>query len=273
MLSLPQLISAPLIAPELLGPISIRPLPSSKNAILISGSSSRGRRLVVRMRVSDLENVVEMAGVDRFGTGDVVEDIGGGEADTILTREWASAGFEATLNRTSKWLVAALFGLVIIWKHDAEALWAAMGSVMNAWLSTILKRLLNQDRPSSLRSDPGMPSSHAQSIFYAAVFSVASITRFMGINVFTVGVGALTLLCGAYLSWMRVSQRFHTMNQVLVGAAVGSACSLAWFWMWHSFVLQAFISSIWVRIFVIIGSVSFCLAFLFYVIQNWLQDE
>lgn len=70
--------------------------------------------------------------------------------------------------------MAALFGLVILWKHDAEALWAAMGSVVNAWLSTVLKRLLNQDRPSALRSDPGMPSSHAQSIFYAAVFSVAS---------------------------------------------------------------------------------------------------
>ncbi|KAH0454919.1 hypothetical protein IEQ34_016843 [Dendrobium chrysotoxum] len=272
MLLRPQLISATLSTTELLRPISIRCLPGSKNANLISRSSSRGR-LVVRMGVSDRESVVELARVDRFAIGDVVEDTGGGEAVTILRRERASPDFEATLNRSSKWLVAALFGLVILWKHDAEALWAAMGSVMNAWLSTILKRLLNQDRPSALRSDPGMPSSHAQSIFYAAVFSVASFTRFMGINVFTIGADVITLLCGAYLSWMRVSQGFHTLSQVIVGAAVGSAFSLVWFWMWHSFVLQAFISSIWVRIFVILGSVSFCLGFLFYVIQNWLQDE
>ncbi|XP_028548569.1 uncharacterized protein LOC110113651 isoform X5 [Dendrobium catenatum] len=169
----PQLISATLSTAELLRPISIRCLPGSKNANLISGCSSRGR-LVVRMGVSDRESVVELARVDRFAIGDVVEDTGGGEAVTILRRERASPDFEATLNRLSKWLVAALFGLVILWKHDAEALWAAMGSVMNAWLSTILKRLLNQDRPSALRSDPGMPSSHAQSIFYAGVFSVAS---------------------------------------------------------------------------------------------------
>ncbi|XP_020585293.1 lipid phosphate phosphatase epsilon 1, chloroplastic-like isoform X1 [Phalaenopsis equestris] len=271
MLSLPRLISSPLLAPVLLRRPSTRHQASSKNAILMPGS--RARRLVVRMRVSDRENVVEMAGIDRFEIGGVVEDSDPGTAETILRREGVSANLEATLNRSSKWLVAALFGFVILWKHDAEALWAAMGSVLNAWLSTVLKRLLNQDRPSSLKSDPGMPSSHAQSIFYAAVFSVASVIRLMGINLCTVGVGVLTLLCGAYLSWMRVSQGFHTMNQVLVGAALGCACSLIWFWMWHSFVLRAFVVYIWVRVFVVLASLSFCLAFLFYVIQNWLSDE
>ncbi|XP_020585294.1 uncharacterized protein LOC110027967 isoform X2 [Phalaenopsis equestris] len=173
MLSLPRLISSPLLAPVLLRRPSTRHQASSKNAILMPGS--RARRLVVRMRVSDRENVVEMAGIDRFEIGGVVEDSDPGTAETILRREGVSANLEATLNRSSKWLVAALFGFVILWKHDAEALWAAMGSVLNAWLSTVLKRLLNQDRPSSLKSDPGMPSSHAQSIFYAAVFSVASV--------------------------------------------------------------------------------------------------
>lgn len=96
MLSLPRLISAP----ELLRPVSIGRLPVWKNAILIAGSSSRGRRLAVRMRVSGQTNVVEMAGVDRFGIGDVVEENGGGEAQTILRKEWSSADFEATLNRS-----------------------------------------------------------------------------------------------------------------------------------------------------------------------------
>lgn len=71
--------------------------------------------------------------------------------------------------------MAGLFGLIILWKHDAEAMWAAMGSVVNAWLSITLKQLLNHERPdSALRSDPGMPSSHAQSIFYAALFAILS---------------------------------------------------------------------------------------------------
>lgn len=79
----------------------------------------------------------------------------------------------------SKWFVTALFGIIILWRHDAQALWAALGSILNAGLSTILKQILNQERPvSTLRpisvSDPGMPSSHAQSIFYAIVFAILS---------------------------------------------------------------------------------------------------
>nr|GMC57509.1 lipid phosphate phosphatase epsilon 2, chloroplastic [Ipomoea batatas]GMC67793.1 lipid phosphate phosphatase epsilon 2, chloroplastic [Ipomoea batatas] len=82
---------------------------------------------------------------------------------------------EPTLNNMSKWVVVAVFGAILVWRHDAESLWAAMGSAINSTLSIILKRMLNQKRPSStLRSDPGMPSSHAQSIFFIATFSVVS---------------------------------------------------------------------------------------------------
>lgn len=75
----------------------------------------------------------------------------------------------------SKWLVAAVFGIIFLWRHDAEALWAVSGSILNAGLSTVLKRILNQERPvSTIRSDPGMPSSHAQSIFYVVMFCIVS---------------------------------------------------------------------------------------------------
>ena len=75
----------------------------------------------------------------------------------------------------SKWLVAVLFGTVILWRHDAEAMWAVMGSIVNSILSVILKRIFNQERPdSTLRSDPGMPSSHGQSIFFTVVLSILS---------------------------------------------------------------------------------------------------
>lgn len=64
---------------------------------------------------------------------------------------------------------------MILWRHDAEAMWVAMGSVINALLSNQLKQIFNHQRPNpSLRSDPGMPSSHAQSIFYAASYVVIS---------------------------------------------------------------------------------------------------
>jgi membrane-associated phospholipid phosphatase len=77
--------------------------------------------------------------------------------------------------RQSKWLVAGSFAFAALWKRDAEIMWAMMGAVVNTMLSSILKKLFSHERPApALRSDPGMPSSHAQSIFYAAVFLVLS---------------------------------------------------------------------------------------------------
>lgn len=75
----------------------------------------------------------------------------------------------------SKWLISAALSALILWRHDAEALWAAFGSALNAMLSITLKNILNQERPvSTLRSDPGMPSSHAQSIAYTTAFFIIS---------------------------------------------------------------------------------------------------
>ena len=74
-------------------------------------------------------------------------------------------------------------------------------------------------------------------------------------------------------SWLRVSQRLHTLNQILVGAAVGSAFSALWFALWHLLVREAFASSLWVQIPVVLGSVVFCVSFVVYIIQHWLKDE
>ncbi|MBA0862994.1 hypothetical protein Goshw_015287 [Gossypium schwendimanii] len=183
-------------------------------------------------------------------------------------------GFESTLNRLSKWLVSALFAGVILWRHDAEALWMAMGSIVNAVLSIGLKRLLNQERPvAGLKSDPGMPSSHAQSIFFTVVFAIASLLEWLGNNALSVGISVLALAFGSYLSWLRVSQKLHTMNQILVGAVVGSIFSVLWYLSWDAVVLEAFNSSLWVRIIVLLACAGFGLGFLTYVIQYWLKDE
>ncbi|KAF3332806.1 lipid phosphate phosphatase epsilon 1 [Carex littledalei] len=202
------------------------------------------------------------------------------EVDAVLRDESldSSSGtsfrsFESAINKSSKWMVAGLFGLMILWKHDAEVLWAATGSIFNSYISVTLKRILNHERPSGLRSDPGMPSSHAQSIFYVSVFALLSLMQWLGVNVLTGSLGAAILAFGSYFSWLRVSQQLHTTSQVLVGALLGTIVSIAWFWLWHAFVYDAFLSSIWVRIIVVIGSISLCTAFVIYVTQNWLNDE
>lgn len=221
-----------------------------------------------------------MAKTSAFKGGDGDEGVRVLEQETFVDgspkfgRKLMADGLEPTLNRMSKWLVAALFGGVILWRHDAEALWAAMGSVLNSILSIILKRILNQERPvSTLRSDPGMPSSHSQSIFFTVVFTIVSIMEWLGINELTVIISGLTLAFGSYLSWLRVSQQFHTVNQVVVGAILGSIFAILWSWSWDTVVLKAFISSSWVRTTVVLGAAGLCLGFLVYVVRNWFRDE
>lgn len=155
-----------------------------------------------------------------------------------------------------------------------EALWTTSGGVVNACLSTALKGILNHERPvSTLRSDPGMPSSHAQSIFYTVAFCIISMIKYFGINGITAATSALIFAMGSYFSWLRVSQRLHTLNQVAVGAVLGFCFSIFWFWLWDAIVMKAFIAHFWVRIVAFVGAAGLCVGFLLYVIRNWVIEE
>lgn len=252
-------------------PISFHRFPASKSDFF----SSKNKALS--------KNMTELVRMSAFGGGngsDSEESTGLFQQEAVIDglNEFQSGlladGLEATLNRLSKWLVAALFGAVILWRHDAEAMWAVLGSIVNSILSVILKRTFNQERPdSTLRSDPGMPSSHGQSIFFTVVFAILSVVEWLGVNGFSLILGALILAFGTYLTWLRVSQGLHTISQVAAGAAVGFIFSIFWFWSWDAFVLKAFISSLSVRIIVIMAAAASCLGFLVYVIRYWFRDE
>ncbi|XP_011016753.1 PREDICTED: lipid phosphate phosphatase epsilon 2, chloroplastic-like, partial [Populus euphratica] len=223
-------------------PISFHRFPASKSDFFSSENKALSKNMTELVRMSAF----------RGGNGtDSEESTGLFQQEAVIDwlNEFQSGlladGLEATLNRLSKWLVAALFGAVILWRHDAEAVWAVLGSIVNSILSVILKRIFNQERPdSTLRSDPGMPSSHGQSIFFTLVFAILSVVEWLGVNGFSLILGAIILAFGTYLTWLRVSQGLHTISQVAAGAAVGFIFSIFWFWSWDAFVHEAFISSL-----------------------------
>ncbi|CAN4083323.1 unnamed protein product [Withania somnifera] len=205
-------------------------------------------------------------------SGDDGVSLGSLEQEPLIdgSVNFSSVGLEATLNSLSKWLMAAVFGSIFLWRHDMETLWATSGGVLNACLSVALKSTLNHERPvSTLRSDPGMPSSHAQSIFYTVAFCIISMVKYFGFNGITAVTSVLIFAMGLYFSWLRVSQRLHTLNQVAVGAVLGFCFSIFWFWLWDAIVLEAFVAHFWVQIVAFVGAAGFCVGFLLYVIQNW----
>lgn len=186
---------------------------------------------------------------------------------------FAAAGLESTLNNLSKWLMVALFCMVTLLRHDAKALWIVLGANLNVGLSITLKRILNQERPSTSKSDPGMPSSHAQSIFFIVFIVNLSMMEWLGMNGFTITLAGILLALGSYFTWLRVSQQFHTISQVVVGAVVGSLFSNLWFWLWDAIVVEAFISYLWIRFIVVFGAVGISLVFFIYIIQHWVLGE
>ena len=98
---------------------------------------------------------------------------------------------------------------------------------MNAFISKVIKKIVREPRPaSSKKGGYGMPSSHAQALFYFFM-TVALTSQRDRAGAWT--WSALSLILGVYAviasSW-RVTSGLHSIKQTLVGAVIGVAFSL-----------------------------------------------
>lgn len=183
-------------------------------------------------------------------------------------------GIEAIVNSLSKWVVSILFASIILLRHDGAALWGIIGSVSNSALSLVLKRILNQARPATTsRTDPGMPSTHAQSISFISVFAVLSVLEWLGTSKVSMFLCCLILASCSYFIRLRVSQRLHTSSQVVVGAIVGSVFCILWYTTWNSLLLEAFESSLLLQTSVFLVAAALTLAFATHVVLNWFRND
>ncbi|CAN6874500.1 unnamed protein product [Brassica oleracea] len=248
--------------------------PSSAPAYLTSG---RRRRF---WSVSAPQTMADLVKTHAWRDGEE-ERFQALEQDAFInnpSNDLVSDGINAVANRLSKWVVAGLFGSVLLLRHDGAALWAIIGSVSNSALSAALKRILNQERPvATLRSDPGMPSIEAQTkaqfISFISVFTIFSVVEWLGTNELSLFLSGLILALASYFIWLRVSQKLHTTSQVVVGAIFGSVYSTLWYITWNSLVLEAYASSFSVQVAVFAVAAASALGFTVYVLLNWFKDD
>ncbi|KAL8266094.1 hypothetical protein R6Q59_003438 [Mikania micrantha] len=185
----------------------------------------------------------------------------------------SNGGLHTLFNRLSKWVVAVAFGGFIILRHDDLASWAATGCISNFILSIALKRILKQDRPvSEVSSGPGMPSSHAQTLFFTLVFVIMSVIKSMEMNGVMMIIGILLVALGSYFSWLRVLLGYHTTSQVIAGIVVGSNFAVLWFWAWEAMVSKVCSSNLWVQTLLFAGGASYYLGFISYAFWNLVKD-
>ncbi|CAK9094648.1 unnamed protein product [Durusdinium trenchii] len=136
----------------------------------------------------------------------------------------------------TKWLVSgAVFG-VLLWRQDSAICWCVLGSVGAAANCKCLKVLINQSRPRGARKvDPGMPSSHAQSLGFLSIYFALDVAfPFSGpaqrvpTDSGRAAWAGMLVAGGLFGSWLRVAMGFHTTAQVAVGYALGAASAVVW---------------------------------------------
>ena len=150
------------------------------------------------------------------------------------------------INNATKWAVSATTALVLLRnRNDPSTRFAVVGSVFAAFLTKILKKLINESRPREARKrDPGMPSSHAQSLSFLSVSAARAIlvSKSKGGTLASflpplalplpspapLAVAALVLGAAALLATLRVVLGYHTWPQVVAGGALGCFLALSW---------------------------------------------
>ena len=171
----------------------------------------------------------------------------------------------ATLASTRVLVSGTAFG-VLVWRRDAASVLCITGAVINAIFSKILKRLINESRPAGAQeSDPGMPSSHAMSLFFFATYLVLLAATAPTLPLLPPGptprVGAAVVVLGlaTYGAVHRVRSGLHTPAQICVGAAIGAADAALWL-LWAQPRLQRALSGgqlvALASVFVVIGALT-----------------
>jgi membrane-associated phospholipid phosphatase len=115
-------------------------------------------------------------------------------------------------------------------RNNTPYLWAfILGSLLNHWLNLLLKISIQDPRPRII-NDPnylgaqqyGMPSGHAQIAFFAITFYY--LVKKHNTNTFLfsfLALSGITLSC--ITLYQRYTYKYHTLEQLLVGAIMGSA--------------------------------------------------
>ena len=126
-----------------------------------------------------------------------------------------------------------MYTTLIVFRRDYSTCYALGGQLLNLIINKILKKIINQPRPESceISSDSGMPSNHSQFMSYFILFYIVQITWVhskyfnVGLKVFYISV---LIVMGAAVCYSRYYLNYHTAEQVVVGACIGSIVGVVW---------------------------------------------
>ncbi|KAI8138014.1 phosphatidic acid phosphatase type 2/haloperoxidase [Fennellomyces sp. T-0311] len=128
--------------------------------------------------------------------------------------------------------ILVFYASIIVSRREIAGISILAGQLLNEGLNAILKEYLQIARPNShLGAGYGMPSSHAQFIWFFAIFGSLYLWKRITVDypiqkaVVSVAMFALALL----VSYSRVYLGYHTLLQVIAGTTIGCIFGIAWY--------------------------------------------
>ncbi|KAJ2439721.1 hypothetical protein GGF42_007861 [Coemansia sp. RSA 2424] len=120
---------------------------------------------------------------------------------------------------------------IVLSRREVAGTLLLLGQLANEAFNFLLKQTIREDRPNLHLGDGyGMPSSHAQFMGFFVMYSLLYLETRITTNVWHKGavqLGAVVL--GVLVAASRVYLGYHSVPQVLAGAAVGLAAGLIWY--------------------------------------------
>lgn len=159
-----------------------------------------------------------------------------GTLDTTNQSKMIISDLANFIGLSAKVLVSTTAMLLVLISDSWVPLLYIFGGVVNAILSKVIKKILKQPRPAeSKKGGYGMPSSHAQALFYfATVVSLllqrdALATKWQVICS-CIGSAAMYLYAVIASRW-RVVTKLHSKTQTYVGAFLGTLVAIFFYYL------------------------------------------
>lgn len=126
-----------------------------------------------------------------------------------------------TVDKYDKWMVSGTVFVFVVRYWGLTAVWTLLGALLNALICKISKKIINQPRPGEMaNSDPGMPSSHACSLFFLGVSGALLLTYYpngnqnVTPNIRKYVLQAGLMIVATFLTYLRWMFGHHSVKQV-----------------------------------------------------------
>lgn len=143
------------------------------------------------------------------------------------------------------------FVTLILFRRDLHTIAFFSGVMLNEFVNFILKHTIREARPlkrEGLHSEYGMPSTHAQFIWFFAAY----VTLFVCIRLhhnsnstiserfWRIIIVVACIILAILVSYSRIYLQYHSISQILCGVFVGATLGIAWFLITHTILTPLF---------------------------------